>query len=582
MANEIQLPPGFTLDPTFKPAIELPPGFTLDPTFKPQVSTAEDVGRSAVSGLANGAAGVAGGLGDARGLMDRFGDWIGEKMGYTPEQIEKSHGIHKMSDALLPQLPTTEQVKKITHADELDYEPRTTAGKFTKSAAEFVPGALTGGAGSARAAVANVARFGVLPGLASEGAGELAHAYAPEFEPAARIVAGMATPGAASRLISPNASHAPEASRALHARHVERLEQEGIPVSAGERADSADLRYTESQLDPEAYKAKNEAVTRAATRAVPGFETPVIEHGAGGTVDRMLATTGQRFDDLSARNVLVPDHHMATDLMDLRQHYTTNPNLFDHGTVDALHAAADDVRDAMRTNGGGVAPHLTGEQYQRIRSRINSAARSTESPQRAEALHAFVNVLDNGMERSIGRLNPSDAGAWGAARRDYKNALVIEDASKSSRAGGSLNYITPASIESGAAKVYGRRAHERGHDPFDWAPAAKSVLKIMPDSGTSHRMSVEARVHAAIDALGAVGGGAAGQVIGHGTEGGVYGLLLGEKVANPLFAGTVRNAYGRFVHSRTGQRYLGNQVLAGEPGAVSLPGLLTGVDAARQ
>jgi hypothetical protein len=163
--------------------------------------------------------------------------------------------------------------------------------------------------------------------------------------------------------------------------------------------------------------------------------------------------------------------------------------------------------------------------------------------QKSEALHAFVDMLDNTMERSIARTNPADAGAFPQARRDYKNALVIEDAAKTSNVAGAQGYITPAKLEAAAKKVYGARAHERGYDPFDWAPSAKAVLKVEPNSGTAHRMHVSDIINKITAATGALGGAALGSHTG--AEGSTLGLLVGAYGAAPLIEPLVRKGVKR-------------------------------------
>jgi hypothetical protein len=75
-----------------------------------------------------------------------------------------------------------------------NYEPQTTADKFTGAVASFVPGAATGGAN-----LANIIRYGVIPGLLSEGAGQAAEAYDPNNETLAAGVKNMiAIPGGIS------------------------------------------------------------------------------------------------------------------------------------------------------------------------------------------------------------------------------------------------------------------------------------------------------------------------------------------------------------------------------------------------
>jgi hypothetical protein len=553
------------------------------------VSTGEDLARSAGSGLVTGAAGIPGAPGDAQAILKSHNpfDWLADKYrAFDPKQAAKNEALAgkmgRTSDLGAPiDFPTTEEIKAKTGLSATDYTPQTEGGRITKGIATMVPGALTGGPRTGGGLAADLGRYAVAPALAVEGIDKL---DIPEpYKGPAKMLASITASALAGKAISPNASHAPEASREAYAGQVARLEQEGIPVSAGERADSRGLRIAEDELNPEHYKAKNEAVTRAATRVVPGFETPVINHGAGGTIDTMLHTTGRRFDDLSARNTLVPDAGMGVDIMNLRREFTRNPNLYDAGVVKAVDGEANALRDAFATSMRQTGqPALTGAQYQRLRSSVNTAARTTENPQKAQALHEFVSILDDGMERSIARTNPADAGAWGAARRDYKNALVIEDAGKSSRAAGSVNYITPASLESAAAKVYGRRAHERGYDPFDWAPAAKSVLKVEPNSGTAHRTHVSDYITGVTRAVGAGAGFAAGHAVGGGSEGGVAGLLLGQDAGARLVDPAARAALRSLVHSGAGQAYLGNQLLAGRQGVRSIPGLLMAAEAARQ
>jgi len=73
-------------------------------------------------------------------------------------------------------------------------QPETTAGKFVRTASEFVPAAVTGGRGSPLRA----AGVGATTGAASEGAGQLTEGTA--AEPYARIGAALATGNVARRM----------------------------------------------------------------------------------------------------------------------------------------------------------------------------------------------------------------------------------------------------------------------------------------------------------------------------------------------------------------------------------------------
>jgi hypothetical protein len=596
---------------------KIPAGFVPEKSlipegFVPEVSTAEDVARSAGAGLAGGSAGLVGGPGDVQEAIGKSGinEWLIKKAhDILPEGFWKAQKDYKLAkgDVGPIRLPTTEETKKATKLDTFDWDPQTTAGTYTKAGAEFVPGALTGGARSAGELAANLVRFGIAPGVAQEYVGQ--QLKDTPYESIARLATALGSSAAAGKAITWNAAKGPEASRLEHAAHVRRLDQEGIPVSAGERADLPDLRKAEGDANPQLYKTKLEAVTRAATRQVGNgrggtYETPIMSRETGNnTLDRMLSEVGDRFDALATRNTLHPDAQMGHELVDLHNTYTRIPGAYGDAAVNALHGAANHVRDLMAANGPSPVTNLhflTGEQYQRLRSSLNTAARTSNDAQHSAALHDFVSTLDNAMERSIAAHNRADAGLFPQVRRDYKNALVVEDASKASNVAGAEGYITPAKLEAAAAKVYGRRAHERGHDPFDFAPSAKAVLKVEPDSGTAGHLRVHEMADKLAGAIGAMAGFGVGHHIVPGSEGGVAGLLYGREGVAPLAAPFVRRAMNAAMLHPIGQAVLGNQILA-RPGTAgvlsqrmfnrqtgrwesvpSIPGLLTGLQAARQ
>jgi hypothetical protein len=538
------------------------------------VSTGEDIKKSILPALQRGAAGLVGMPGDASTLLnkglDKLNDYLGPKLGYTPEQIAKV----QVGDNGSPIFPTSEEVRgaadKVTGIG--DYRPQTLGGKIAGGITEMVPGALTGGARTAGGLAADLGRYAVAPALASEAAGKFAEGT--PYEGAARFVGSLAGSGVASKAITPFASHAEEATRAAHERAVDVLKGAGVPVTAGQRADSQGLKYAENALSPDQSKML-EGFTRAATRA-GGAETPVLQHGAGGTIDTLRNEVGGRFDALASGNTMHADPKMGMDLSRLHSQYTSVPGAYDDATVKALNGYAQHVTDLMRDNGGAM---LTGEQYQRLRSHINTAAMGAEGD-KSRALHDLVDVLDTGMERSIARTNPADAGEFGRAREDYKKALVLEKAATAAGESSARGYITPAQLERAAKGVYGARAYERGQTPFSQlGNAGAAVLKALPDSGTAHR----AWANHAIGALSGAAGGALGFQFGGGAkeagEAAIAGLLLGEKFEHILEPGT-RAAARALALNPVAQRYLGNQMLAGRQGARSVPGLLSAAIAA--
>ena len=611
MAKNDDIPEGWS---TVQPeASDVPEG------WKPVVSTGEDIKRSAKAGLAEGTAGLAGAPGDVQKALAGSGldEWLTQKAHGLNRRITSSLGLPEDFFAgkkggyslARPEvgeirLPTTEEVKDKTGLKAFDWDPQSEWGRYTKAGASFVPGAVTGGAGNVIANVtragvrgaipgavrslpglgADIARFGIAPGVAQEYVGSSDLVKGTPFEAPARIATGALAGHLTGKFISPGASTAPELTRQNYAGQVERMRQEGMPLSAGEVTNSNPLRYHESQTNPAMLDERGEALTAAATRRVgrghgmETHETGIISREPGdNTIDNILRETGGRFDALQGRNTLHPDAAMGHDIVNLQQHYTNIPGAYTPEAQNALTGAATHLTGLLQANGPHALTNgtfLTGEQYQRLASQLRTAARTSGNPQTAMVLHDFVNTLDNAMERSIARPalqggNPNDVGLFPKARRDYKNALVIEDAAKASNAAGAAGYITPAKLEAAANKIYGSRTHTRGDDPFDFAPAAKSVYKIMPDSGTSHRSGFEGNIDTVAHGIGALAGALGGGLHGGGgVEQAVLGAILGETTGAAALKPFIRGAYSKYLDSPVGRLHLGNQLLAGQPGMV--------------
>jgi hypothetical protein len=244
------------------------------------------------------------------------------------------------------------------------------------------------------------------------------------------------------------------------------------------------------------------------------------------------------------------------------------PGLYPPDTVNAVNGSIQRVTNSLQ-NGT-----LSGGEYQALRSNLRAAAQGATDPQRAEALHSVTNALDDAMERTIQRTNPADAGAWAQARRDYRNALVLQ------RWAGSAN-MTPATLAQSAKAVYGKNQYVRGMDDFsDLAEAGKDILKQYPDSGTASRFRIEQAMARAGGALGhalsAGGGYAAGSHFLGGSDAGVGGLLLGEALGpfalRPLARAGLMNPIT--------QRVLSNQWMPGlretSPSTIALMNAIRG------
>src|SRR5262245_38865827 len=144
---------------------------------------AADIAKSAAIGVPKGTIGIAGMPGDVANYLNRGIDYAlgraADVTGYealrpSPEQLAKRE------QPLLGSQQIRRGVEAVTGPL---YEPKTTAGQYAQTAGEFLPAALAGPGTLARRIVGGA----IVPGLASEAAGQTAQAVAPGMEPYARM-----------------------------------------------------------------------------------------------------------------------------------------------------------------------------------------------------------------------------------------------------------------------------------------------------------------------------------------------------------------------------------------------------------
>lgn len=151
-----------------------------------------DAVKSAGTGVAEGAIGIAGAGGDLRDLAARATDWTGGKLGLSPETLAaiKSGARNVVManpvTAALAVGPTSAEVQKKVkeHTGEF-YQPQTTTGEYARTVGQFLPAAVGGPGSVARRVVTQAA----LPGVASEAAGQATKGT--QAEPYARLGAAL-------------------------------------------------------------------------------------------------------------------------------------------------------------------------------------------------------------------------------------------------------------------------------------------------------------------------------------------------------------------------------------------------------
>lgn len=494
------------------------PGIFDDLIPKPEVSTVADVAKATGSGLIKGGIGLAALPGTVEQLGRTGINYVGSKITGNDQTVAPQAVI-----------PGYDAIKgKVEGVTGKLYEPKTTAGQYAQTIAEFAPGMLfpAGAGGMVARAGLNV----VAPAVASETAGQLTKGTS--AEPYARMAGGFVggmLPSMAGRIVSPGATDP------TRARMAQVLDQEGVNLTAGDRSGSRTIRWAESvqQDTPLAgqrlmniKERQAEQFTAAALRRA-GIQADRVTPEV---IDQSFARIGNEFDNLAATTT-VRAPQMRAAAQRVRQEaddYAQNaPNAMQIPLIENL---ARDIEQAA------AAGSIDGRQYQNWRSMIDRAARGADAPTH-QTLYAYRNALDNAMQQSA----PRDlAQQWQQARRDYRNMLVIERASLNGGEQAALGFITPAQL-SAAARQLGGRGYKRGNNEYtELATAGQALLSPMPNSGSPARLAV----HAGGAAIGAALGGPPGAAVG------VVAPIAGQAIM------------GRTIASRPVQAYLGNQVAA--------------------
>jgi hypothetical protein len=427
------------------------------------------------------------GTGAIKGTL-ALGGMVGDLTNLGAKGIEKASNA--VSDALgieryqrpetpsaLNAIPTTqsltESLKSALGADF--YHPKSDYGKAAEKVGEFIPGAAATGFTGGGSLAGNVARYAVAPGAATFAAEK----YLPESDYKPWLVAGA---GVGASLANPARVVTPlEATPAKQAA-VAALEREGVTsLTAGQRTGNKSLQYLESaashapgagggatRIEHEGQRQFTEAALRRAGTA--GEATPEV---LAANQQRL----GQAFQDLSARNTLVPDNQFINDLTDAVSRYRNVPDSQQRQIVQGY------INDIVpHVNAGG----MPGTQYQPMRSMLSADAKSVANsdPYLSRALAGIRNALDSAMMRSI---SPEDQTLWQQARREYGAQKVIEKAASRAGEATAEGQITPANLRNTVA-AENRGGYARGEGPFnELARSGVSVMSPLPNSGTAQR-----------------------------------------------------------------------------------------------
>jgi hypothetical protein len=391
--------------------------------------------------IKGGAAAITRGFADVAaipGNMVQLGvgasNWARGKMGMDPINLDEQ----AIGGAVVNAVPTSEDTRGALSAvtgGASDYVAPGTAGEYVSTAGEFAGGAgLMTGPGT-------MVRYGALPGLSSEAAGQATEGTA--MEPWARAIAPIATSIALTP--RPNAASGAD-ERAAAAR---RLQERGVNPYAGQVKDSEGLMRAEGTLAPTPQQLNQ--FTRAALNEA-GYTGPSMRATPGVLNKQQNVITGRMNQIVSIDVPITPN--LGQEALRIADDYlVATPG---QTLPVRLRNVAKEITDAA------TSPTNTPIPGTRLREWRTALGRYTTSSDEAvrDAAHDLREVIDNATEGALTALGRTDDVAELAKlRTQYRNLLVITDATTRGGRGGASGVLTPERVSTSAKRVFTRQSY---------------------------------------------------------------------------------------------------------------------------
>jgi hypothetical protein len=539
---------------------------TIIVTKQRPISTGEDVGRGAVSGLKKGTEALIG-TAEGAGQTGAFGIHklyeLAKYLGYQgPEPTGVEQGVATaisgtlnpvgqiaefVRDAGGPDLtdiyaPSPQSVKQdiesaVPASKGLNYDPQTFLGKTAEFGGELAP-MVAAGPGSL------VQKAAMVPSMAFGGEGAKSTAAAFGASPGWQEVAkfGGSLIGGAMPDIW-NAAMQPHPIPPTRQPAVDIMDARRVPLSVGQRTgDESLLRRERMAGGPEAWDQQPAAFTRAATETQGGFPTgtDVLPNA---TMRAELNRMGAEFDRLAGLSSAQFDQHLLGDLTNIIGDYRQNPVV--GGRVEA---AVNGLFDHAMQNGGAI----TGEGYARFRTHIGDIIRNTDDAAEREAMLAVQDRVDAEIQAN---LPPAEQHAWRTVRAQYRNYLPIEFAKSGQGQTKREGFVDPQSLMTGIRNVEGRREVSSGNRDMTQLAEAGGTTMIKPNSsGTAENLREQ--LAGLIPIIGGGAGASLGSLLPG--AGGPLAIALATLGAGAGYAlPKIRDA---FIRSGAGQAFMGRNI----------------------
>jgi hypothetical protein len=497
---------------------------SMQPVPPPPPSMAEDIIRSGLSGIGRGVTAIAG----APGSLDNLIRNGLERVGIMPTAEDMiAQGLDPQVAAQTARSPLG--IAGITGAVDdatggaLSYDPQTTAGEYAGTVGEFLPGG---------ALVGSLLKFGLIPGMASEAAGQATEDTA--LEPWARLAAAVAAPVAAQAV-----SHPSSILRALYgsadpdpvrAGMAQTLDDAGIRMTAGQRVGDETILRREMMTGTGQRLIDDQA--EAFTRAALATTGEVADRALPAVLASARTRIGSVFDDVQSGVDITPDASMTAALRQVADDYADSVAT----QVPAIRNITTAVEDAATAGTTIPASELT-----RWRRVVNNLVTSQDDATR-EAARAVKEMLDDALETQLGNLGRfDDVARLAEARTQYRNLLAIIRASTGAGSDTAMGLLSPSMLRSSVA-AQDRTAYATGTrgDIAELARAGESVLRRPPNSGTPGGILAQGIPQTLSTGVGAYLGAQLGPVAS--TVGAVGGLLAPMAYRAGLMTGPVQRA----------------------------------------
>ena len=437
------------------PVVDAPqPKWAQAPAVEDAGTTAVGLGKSAVTGLLKGVAGIAGLPSDIKEAGDIGAQFILRKAGLG--------GARKPIQPLF-KMPGSQAIQDAVAAPFGGlYEPKSTAEEYTQTVAGFLPNAVAPGGAIARAASV------LVPGVASEAAGQLTKGTA--AEPWAR---GAAAVGSTLALSAPTLLRTAVAPKVPAPRQVVEMRKAGyvIPPSAASskpsRVSSA-LAGASGQIKTEQLaSAKNQQVTKVL--AARSLKLPPDTQLDQGVFDAVRDTAGRAYEAVKQAppvNTFPQTYVSQASQIGSRKGLAAQffPKITQNKEIDDLSKALTDIASSPIP----IPTEAIVDEVRFLRASATSNLKAIGAPEKHAlglAQREAAELLDDLMEYHLARAAPKLIPAYKDARTTIAKSYDLE---------GVTNPTTGEVNARGLARLYAKRK-----------PLSNELLTIAKAAGTA-------------------------------------------------------------------------------------------------